>query len=109
MKLQEAMLSGKKFRRPSFKPYLGETVWLEVINNEILFANTHDGWTPRVEDVTATDWVIWEEKKLSFTFEEIKSAVYRVSATTHDPEDFEEELQIALGFKPYFQAWSDEA
>jgi hypothetical protein len=91
------MKSGKKFRRPNFKPYMGRETFLFVDGNKILFFNTHSEWQPRVEDITATDWVLEEEKR-EFTFKEIFEAVINVSSTSDSQSNFEKNLKTALGY-----------
>lgn len=100
MTLQEVVKSGKKFRRPNFKPYMGQPTWLELGDyNTIIFSNTFEKWSPRAEDITATDWVL-EETKREFTFKEIFDAVIRVSDQPYSLTEFESYLKIALGFEP---------
>ena len=65
MNLQEAIKSGRPFKRPSFKRgYQGEP-WLHVSQGrtagQIEFVGTKAHWFPQAEDIEAQDWEIAPE------------------------------------------------
>jgi hypothetical protein len=100
MTLQEAINSGKMFRRPDFKPFKGKPTWLKKAYDEtIRFAETNAHWSPRVEDITATDWVI-EEKKIELTLNEIMNAI-NAASEARNHEQFKIMLAVNLGFESY--------
>jgi hypothetical protein len=100
MTLQEVINSGKKFRRPDFKPFKGKPTWLKKsYDDTIRFVDTNAHWSPRVEDITATDWVI-EEQKRELTLSEILSAI-NASTEARNHEEFKLMLAVNLGFEDY--------
>jgi hypothetical protein len=99
MTLEQALNSGKKFRRPRFKPYKKKTVWLTKAYDEtIIFDDTNAPWAPRLQDLVADDWIIEEEKRM-LSLDEILKAVE--DASTHCNTDFTEfkyQLGKTLGY-----------
>lgn len=72
MTLQEAIRSSKPFKRPCWSNQNGNEPWLYANSMfcQIKFENTQNPWTPKAEDISATDWEVKEPVELWLIMDE---------------------------------------